>query len=96
LLLDHSTPTPDLHTVRVRIAADSLEMESVPTVSSTPSGSGSILRNETQATVGSPMLGTFTYQRWLDGNEVVNLEIDVSMGTLTAKSTYQPAPSAGS
>ena len=96
LLLDHTTLTSDLHTVRVRIATDSLEMESVPIVSSTPSGSGSILRNETQATVGSPMLGTFTYQMWLDGSEVVNLEIDVSMGTLTAKSIYQPAPSAGS
>jgi type II secretory pathway pseudopilin PulG len=96
LLLDHTTLTADLHTVRVRIATDSLEMESVPTVSSTPSGGGSILRNETEATVGSPMLGTFTYEMWIDGSEVVDLEIDVSMGTLTSKSIYQPAPSAGS
>jgi type II secretory pathway pseudopilin PulG len=96
LLLDHTTLTSDLHTVRIRIAADSLEMESVPTVSSTPSGSGSALRNETRATVGSPMLGTFTYELWLDGNLVVNLAIDVSMGILTSKSIYEPAPSAGS
>lgn len=96
LLLDHTTLTSDLHTVRIKIATDSLEMESVPTVTSTPSGSGSILRNESKATVGSPMLGTFTYEMWLDGSQVVNLEIDVSMGTLTSKSIYQPAPSAGS
>jgi hypothetical protein len=96
LLLDHTTLTSDLHTVRIKIATDSLEMESVPTVTSTPSGSGSILRNETRATVGSPMVGTFTYEMWLDGSQVVNFEIDVSMGTLTSKSIYQPAPSAGS
>ena len=96
LLLDHTTLTSDLHTVRIKIATDALEMESVPTVSSTPSGSGSILRNQTQATVGSPILGTFTYEMWVDGSQVVDLEIDVSMGTLTSKSVYQPAPSAGS
>jgi type II secretory pathway pseudopilin PulG len=95
LLLDHTTLTADLHTVRVRIATDSVAMESVPTVTSTPSGSGSILRNETKATVGSPLLGTFTYEMWLDGSEVVNLAIDLSLGTLTSKSVYEPAPSAG-
>lgn len=96
IALDHSMLTGDGHTVRIRVATDSLSMESVPTLSSTPSGSGSIPRNETKSTIGSPIFGTFTYEVWIDGVEVVNLAIDVSLGTLTSKAIYRPGPSAGS
>ena len=95
LLLDYTT-TVGGHGVEVKIATDSVTMEQVPTTSTTPTGSGSITRTETQATVGSPMLGTFTYQVWVDGSQVVDLTIDVALGTLTSKSIYQAAPSAGS
>ena len=95
LLLDRSTSISG-HTVEVKIAADSLAMEQVPTTSTTPTGSGSITRTETKATIGSPIIGTFTYQVWVDGSQVVNLTVDVSLGTLSSKSIYQPAPSAGS
>jgi len=95
LLVDYTTSVSG-HGVEVKIAADSVAMEQVPTTSTTPSGSGSITRTETQATVGSPMLGTFTYQIWVDGSNVVDLTVDVALGTLTSKSIYQAAPSAGS
>lgn len=96
LQLDHTTLTLDGHTVQIRIEALTLEMESVPAVSSTPSGSGSIVRNEAKGTIGSPVLGDFTYEIWVDGAQVVDLTITPSLGTLNAKSTYQPPPSAGS
>jgi type II secretory pathway pseudopilin PulG len=95
LVVDRST-TVSGHTVEVKVATDSLSMEQVPTTSTTPTGSGSITRTETNASIGSPILGTFTYEVWVDGGQVVDLEIDVSLGTLSSKSIYQPAPSAGS
>jgi len=96
LLLDHTT-TVGASTVQVRIASvDTIEMESPPTTTSTPSGGGTTLRNETQATIGSPVLGSITYQVWVDGSQVVDLTIDVSLGTLTSKSIYEPAPTAAS
>src|SRR5262245_40889033 len=95
LLLDRSTSVGG-HAVEVKIATDSLAMEQVPSTSTTPTGSGSITRTETKATIGSPILGTITYQVWVDGSQVVDLSVDVSLGTLSSKSIYQPAPSAGS
>ena len=95
LLLDYTTSVGG-HGVEVKIATDSVSMEQVPTTTTIPTGSGSITRTETQATVGSPMIGSFTYQIWVDGSQVVNLTVDVALGTLTSKSIYQPAPSAAS
>ena len=46
-----------------------------------------------QATVGSPVFGTFDYEVWVDGVQVVDLTINLSLGTATSKSIYQPAPS---
>ena len=95
LLVDRSTSVSG-HTVEVKVAADSVAMEQVPTTSTTPTGSGSITRTETKAAIGSPILGTFSYQVLVDGSLVVDLEIDVSLGTLSSKSLYQPAPTAAS
>jgi hypothetical protein len=93
LVLDHTT-TVGLDTVRVRIGSSgTVSMQTVPTVTSTPAGSGSILRNIAQATVGSPVFGTVDYEVWVNGVQVVDLTINLSLGTATAKSIYQPAPS---
>jgi type II secretory pathway pseudopilin PulG len=93
LVVDRST-TVGGHTARVRIGSSgTISMQTIPTITSAPSGSGSILRNSTQATVGSPVFGTFDYEVWVDGAQVVDLTINVSLGTSTSKSIYQPAPS---
>jgi hypothetical protein len=93
LVLDH-TATVGVDVVRVRIGSSgSIAMQSIPTATSTPSGGGSIVRNIAEATVGSPVFGTFDYEIWVDGVQVVDLTINVSLGTARAKSIYQPAPS---
>jgi hypothetical protein len=93
LVVDHST-TVGASTVRVRIASSgTISMQTIPTVTSTPSGGGSIVRNIAQATVGSPVFGTFDYEIWVDGAQVVDLTINVALGTATSKSIYQPPPS---
>jgi type II secretory pathway pseudopilin PulG len=93
LVVDHTT-TVGLDIVRVRIGSSgTISMQTVPTVTSTPAGGGSILRNIAQATVGSPVFGTVDYEVWVNGVQVVDLTINLSLGTATAKSIYQPAPS---
>jgi type II secretory pathway pseudopilin PulG len=93
LVVDRTT-TLGLDIVRVRIGSSgTIAMQTVPTVTSAPSGSGSILRNSTQATVGSPVFGTLDYEIWVDGAQVVDLTINLSLGTSTSKSIYQPPPS---
>jgi type II secretory pathway pseudopilin PulG len=93
LVVDH-TATVGLSTVRVRIGSNgTIAMQAVPTTTSTPSGSGSILRNTAQSTVGSPVFGTLDYEVWVNGALVIDLTINVALGTSTAKSIYQPPPS---
>jgi type II secretory pathway pseudopilin PulG len=82
--------------VRLQLSAGAtLKMASVPTTSSTPSGSGSITRTNVTSTIGSPVSGTFTYTVTINGNQVANLSLVVDLGTITAKSNYQAAPTAG-
>ncbi len=83
------------HAVSVRLQSALFKMASVPATTSSPSGSGSILRNTVTSTIGSPVFGTFTYTVTIDGNIYVNLSIVVDLGTITAKSIYTAAPSAG-
>jgi hypothetical protein len=45
--------------------------------------------------VGSPIIGSFTYELWIDGAQVVDTQIDVSLGSLSSKSIYGPTPEAG-
>jgi hypothetical protein len=93
LLVDHTT-TVGLDLVRVRIGSSgTIAMQSVPAATSTPSGSGSIVRNIAQSTVGSPVFGTLDYEIWVNGVQVVDLTINLALGTTTSKSIYQPAPS---
>lgn len=61
--------------------------------SSTPSGGGSITRNEVRAEAGSPLVGSFTYTIAVNGETVVDLSVAVSLGNLLARGTYEPAPS---
>jgi hypothetical protein len=82
--------------VTIRIASvDTIAMETQPAVTSTPSGAGSILRNETQASIGSPVYGELDYEVWVAGIQVVDLVIDIALGTVTSKAVYGAAPTAG-
>jgi type II secretory pathway pseudopilin PulG len=82
--------------VRMRLATGSqLKMAGVPTTASTPPGAGSITRTSVQSTIGSPVSGTLLYTISVDGTTVVDLSVAVDLGTITAKATYQPAPTAG-
>ncbi len=97
LLLDHTT-TVGAHAVEVRIAAPSLAMASVPTSTSSATGCPGgfpTCKTQAQATVGSPVSGTLTYEVWVDAVQVVNLTIEVGLGTTVSKSLYGPTPTAG-
>jgi type II secretory pathway pseudopilin PulG len=72
-----------------------VSMASQPTTSSTPSGSGSILRNDVTATIGSPVYGTFTYTIVAQEETVVNLSFTVDLGTISSRAVYRAAPTAG-
>jgi len=97
LLLDH-TAAVGTSSVEVKITAPAVSMGSVPatTVSTTGcSASYPTCKTDAQATVGSPISGTLTYEVWVDAVKVVDLTIDLSLGTSTAKSLYGPTPTAG-
>jgi prepilin-type N-terminal cleavage/methylation domain-containing protein len=76
-------------------------MGSQPTTSSTPAGAGSILRNDTTATIGSPVYGQFEYkvvnapQTGGGGGTPIDLFITLDLGTSSAHAVYQAAPTAG-
>ncbi len=76
-------------------SATPVTMSSQPATTATPSGAGSIQRTSAQATVGSPVSGTFCYLVKIQNSVVVNLAISVDLGTSTAKATYKPAPTGG-
>ena len=98
LELDHTTNV-GIHIVGVRIAADSLSMGSVPATSSSTTGCDLVTypscKTQAQASVGSPVSGTITYEVWVDLVKVVDLTIDVALGTAVSKSIYGPTPAAG-
>jgi type II secretory pathway pseudopilin PulG len=98
LLLDRTT-TVSLHTVEVRIAADSISMGSVPSTSTSTTGCNlgtyPTCKTQANASVGSPVSGTLTYEVWVDFVQVVDLTIDVGLGTSVSKSIYGPTPAAG-
>jgi type II secretory pathway pseudopilin PulG len=86
------------HTVDVRFRVSTgspFAMGSQPTIATTSCGAGPCVSSAT-ATIGSPIAGTFMYSVAIDGNTVVNdLTLVVDLGLITAKSTYQAAPTAG-
>ena len=89
-----------VHQVEVRIATvESMSMGSVPatSVSTTDCDLGihPTCKTEARATVGSPIIGSLTYEIWVDGAQTVDLQIDVSFGSLASKSIYGPTPEAG-
>ena len=97
LLLDH-TALVGLHTVEVKITAPSVSMGSVPATTTSTTGCAAAYptcKTDAQATIGSPISGTLTYEIWVDLINVVDLTIDLSLGTLAAKSLYGPTPTAG-
>jgi prepilin-type N-terminal cleavage/methylation domain-containing protein len=92
------TSTVSGHTVDVRFRLSTgspFAMGSQPTTATTSCGAGPCVSSAT-ATVGSPIAATFIYSVTIDGSTVVNdLTFVVDLGTITAKSTYQAAPTAG-
>jgi len=45
-----------------------------------------------EGTVTPPMRGPVYYEMWVDGVLVVNLTIDVNLGTTLAQGVYEAAP----
>jgi type II secretory pathway pseudopilin PulG len=85
------------HQIQIRIATvDSISMASVPATSESSEGCpAGGCTTEARATVGSPIIGSLTYELWIDGAQIVDARIDVSLGTLSSKSIYGPTPEAG-
>jgi hypothetical protein len=88
------------HEVQIRIATvGAIEMGSVPTTSvgSTDCDLATYAscKTKAQATIGSPIIGSFTYDVFVDGVQMADLQIDVSLGSLSSKSIYGPTPEAG-
>ena len=85
------------HQIQIRIATvDSISMGSVPATSESSEGCpAGGCTTEARATVGSPIIGSLTYELWIDGAQIADARIDVSLGTLSSKSIYGPAPEAG-
>ncbi len=97
LALDH-TALVGIHTVEVKITAPSVAMGSVPATTTSTTGCAAAYptcKTDAQATIGSPISGSLTYEVWVDLIKVVDLTIDLSLGTLAAKSLYGPTPTAG-
>ncbi len=75
-------------------------MGSQPATSSSPAGAGSILRNDTTATIGSPVYGQFEF-KVVNAPQVggtttpIDLFITVNLGSSSAHAVYQAAPTAG-
>jgi type II secretory pathway pseudopilin PulG len=53
-------------------------------------------RTSAQAAVTPPLAGTFRYQVLVDSVPVLDVEIAVDLGAISAEGTYQPPPAAGS
>ena len=97
LVLDH-TATVGLSVVEVKITAPALSMGSVPATNFVTTGCAAAYttcKTDAQATIGSPISGTLTYEVWVNLVKVVDLTIDVGLGTSAAKSLYGPTPTAG-
>ena len=76
----------------------SVAMGSVPDTTTSTTGCAAAYptcKTDVQATIGSPISGSLTYQVLVDGVKVVDLTIDLSLGTLADKSLYGPTPTAG-
>ncbi|HET9723614.1 MAG TPA: hypothetical protein VFR44_07200 [Actinomycetota bacterium] len=104
VLLGTTLPTSSLslsqvvsgHTVSVNMSIQSGSVEKATTaVKTTVGGPGSLSRTESSAQVTPPKL-TVRYEVWIDGNNVVGLNIVVNLKTMEARGVYGPAPLPGS
>jgi hypothetical protein len=57
---------------------------------------GNALRTTAQASVTPPLSGTFRYQVLVDSAPVLDVQIAIDLGAISAEGTYQPPPQAGS
>jgi type II secretory pathway pseudopilin PulG len=89
-----------VHEVELRIGTiDAIGMGSVPATSVSTADcdltAHASCKTEARATVGSPIIGSFIYELRVDGVQTMDLQIDVSLGSLSSKSIYGPTPEAG-
>jgi hypothetical protein len=64
-------------------------------VKTTVDGAGNLSRTESSAQTTPPKL-TVRYEVWVDGNNVVALDVVVNLKTMEARGVYGPAPLPGS
>ena len=84
------------HTVSVNMSVQTGTVEPATTaVKTTVDGAGDLSRTESSAQVTPPKL-TVRYEVWVDGNNVVALDIVVNLKTMEARGVYGPAPLPGS
>ena len=87
-------PTVDLTNGdwRIRLVPQ-LSMGGLTTASDGPADCSTLCT--TSANIGSPLSGTVEYNVWYKGSQLVDLNLAIDLGTLTAESQYKKAPSAG-
>jgi type II secretory pathway pseudopilin PulG len=73
----------------VTMTTTGIAMGALPTTTSSPAGSGSILRNDVTASIGSPMSGQFTYNIAVNNSTVVNFTFTLDLGAISARAVYQ-------
>jgi len=84
------------HTVSVNMSVEAGSAEpAAATVKTQVDGTGDLSRTESSAQVTPPKL-TVRYEVWVDGNNVVALDIVVNLKTMEARGVYGPAPLPGS
>jgi type II secretory pathway pseudopilin PulG len=84
------------HTVSVNMSIETGTVEpATPAVKTTVDGAGNLSRTESSAQVTPPKL-TVRYEVWVDGNNVVALDVVVNLKTMEARGVYGPAPLPGS
>jgi type II secretory pathway pseudopilin PulG len=82
--------------ITVTMATTGIAMGSQPSKTSSPSGSGSILRNDVTSSIGSPMSGQFSYSLAMNNSPaVVTLTFTLDLGAISARAVYGAAPTAG-
>jgi type II secretory pathway pseudopilin PulG len=73
----------------VTMTTTGIAMGGQPTKTSSPAGSGSILRNDVTSSIGSPMSGQFTYTIAVNNTTVVNFTFTLNLGAISARAVYQ-------
>ena len=80
--------------IAVTMGTTGITMGSQPTTVSSPTGSGSILRNDVTSSIGSPMSGQFTYSIAVNNATVANFTFTLDLGAISTRAVYKAAQAA--